>query len=136
MSEIKEILQRIIVWTKLKCRIQLSKQKEVYFSEREIWWAHLGENIGSEQNGKNDQFDRPVLIIKKFNPSLLLILPMTTSEKDGKYYVATSHNGGQRPAKVVLSQVRTISSRRLIKKQRTLPELEFREIRRRLKEML
>lgn len=136
MTDIKEVFERIIAWTKLKCRIQKDEPKEVYFNEREIWWAHLGENIGHEQNGKNDQFDRPVLVVKKFNAGLLLILPMSTTEKEGKYYFATAHEEGQKLAKVVLSQLRTISARRLIKKQRTLPIEEFEEVRKRLREML
>ncbi|MEY4723512.1 MAG: hypothetical protein RLZZ324_1025 [Candidatus Parcubacteria bacterium] len=136
MEEMREILLRIINWTKLKCRIQQGDSQEVYFSEREIWWAHLGENIGHEQNGKNDQFDRPVLVVKKFNAGLLLSLPLSTTGKEGKYYVPTAHTEGQKAAKVVLSQLRTISAKRLIKKQRMLPESEFAEVRRRLKDML
>jgi mRNA interferase MazF len=136
MDELRAMLERIIAWTKIKCRLQAAKPEAVYFKEREIWWAHLGENIGQEQNGKNDEFDRPVLVVKKFNAYLLLILPLTTKDKEGMYYMATSHEDGQKPAKVVLSQVRTISAKRLIKKQRTLPESEFEEVRRRLKEMI
>ena len=33
-----------------------------YFNNREIWFLNLGENIGFEQNGKGDEFLRPVLV--------------------------------------------------------------------------
>lgn len=136
MNELKAALERIIAWTKLKCRLQASGSAVVYFRERQIWWAHLGENLGQEQSGKNSIFDRPVLIVKKFNNNLLLILPLSTTEKVGKYYLPTSHGMEQRSAVIILSQLRTISSKRLIRKQRTLPEDEFALVRQRLKEML
>jgi hypothetical protein len=35
-------------------------KKFFYFREKEIWWACLGANIGFEQNGKNENFERPI----------------------------------------------------------------------------
>lgn len=137
MPTIKEILDLIISWSKLKCRIEKDPQEEVpYFKKREIWWVHLGQNIGSEQHGKNEQFNRPVLILKKFNSKTVLILPLTTTEKEGQYYYPTSHEANQKQAKIILSQLRTISTKRLIKKQRTLPKSEFEEVRGKLKSMI
>ena len=31
-----------------------------YFYEREVWWAVVGQNIGSEEDGKGKNFARPV----------------------------------------------------------------------------
>jgi len=28
----------------------------IYFKEREIWWCHLGANVGQEQDGKGVRF--------------------------------------------------------------------------------
>lgn len=136
MDELKAALERIIAWTRLKCRLQITEPKHTYFNEREIWWAHLGENIGSEQNGKNEQFDRPVLIVKKFNAAMLWILPITTTNKERPYYFTVAHEDGQRQVKIILSQIRTISAKRLIRKQRMLPEVEFEEVLLQLKAML
>jgi len=136
MDEINIIIAKILNWTKLKCRIHINAPKAIFFDEREIWWAHLGQNVGSEQNGANEKFDRPVLIIKKFSKDILWILPMTTTGKEGPYYFPTSFSGDQKQSKVLLSQIRTISSLRLIKKQRTLPGSEFEEIKKRIRKML
>jgi mRNA-degrading endonuclease toxin of MazEF toxin-antitoxin module len=136
MDDIRTIIGRIIEWTRIKCSIHTTAPKEIFFDEREIWWAHLGQNVGSEINGKNQQFDRPVLIFKKFNKDMLWVLPMTTTEKDSKFYFATEYKEGQKQSKVVLSQIRTISSLRLIKKQRTLPEKEFKIVHEKLLELL
>jgi mRNA interferase MazF len=39
----------------------------LFFHEREIWFCHLGANIGFEQDGKGKLFGRPVIIFRKFN---------------------------------------------------------------------
>ncbi len=75
----KENLIKFIEWTKLKIRIQISEEEPVYFREKEIWWASLGVNIGYEQDGKNRNFERPVLVLKKFNKNILLALNSKTS---------------------------------------------------------
>jgi mRNA interferase MazF len=36
------------------------------FQEREIWWCSVGVNIGHEMDGKNQFYNRPVLIVRKF----------------------------------------------------------------------
>ncbi len=41
--------------------------KHFYFHEREVWWCGIGINIGVEIDGKNSDFERPVLVVKKFN---------------------------------------------------------------------
>lgn len=60
------------------------KQKDTIhlFNEREIWWCSIGENIGFEGDGKNDMFERPVLILKKYNAEVFFGAPLTTSTKE------------------------------------------------------
>src|SRR3972149_11433241 len=48
------------------------------FQEREIWWCSLGCNIGYEQDGKHELFERPVLIVRKFNADLFWGLPLSS----------------------------------------------------------
>lgn len=127
------IIELFVSWTKLKFRIH-SQQKRIFFKEREIWWASLGMNVGYEQNGKHETFERPVLVIKKFNNDLLWILPMTRKKKEGIYYVETMYK--ERYSYIILSQLRTISAKRLLRKVRTLPEKEFKQIRRKIKKFL
>ncbi len=52
-------------WNNQKKVIQQLNNQGILFSEREVWWCALGENIGDEENGKNELFERPVLIIRK-----------------------------------------------------------------------
>ncbi|MEK9183120.1 MAG: hypothetical protein AAB849_01275 [Patescibacteria group bacterium] len=59
MEIIKEVALKFIEWTKIKIRIHIS-ERVIYFREGEIWWASLGINIGHEQDGKNQNFERPI----------------------------------------------------------------------------
>jgi len=129
-----EYLMLFIEWTKLKIRIHSAPEKERFFYEREIWWASLGANIGFEQDGKNSKFERPVLIVKKFGKETLWILPLTTKCKTGRYYYQFEYKGKRQS--MILSQLRLISSKRLLRKIRTLPADDFEKIRDKLKSFL
>ncbi len=42
---------------------KIHRQKgEVFVKVREVWFAHLGVNVGNEEDGKGKSFQRPVLI--------------------------------------------------------------------------
>jgi len=128
-------IYNFIEWTKLKIRLHLKPiNKSLYFKEREIWWASLGINIGFETDGKNEKFERPVLIIKVFNGEVIWILPLTSKEKIGKYYYPFKFAG--RKSTAILSQLRLISSKRLLRKIGKLPENDFKPILQRVKNLL
>jgi mRNA interferase MazF len=129
-----DYLQLFIAWTKLKIRLHISPLRELFFHEREIWWASLGVNIGYEQDGKNETFERPILVVKKFNRHILWALPLTSKEKIGKYYYQIEYGGEK--STIILSQLRLISSKRLIRKIRKLPSGEFKKIKDILKSFL
>ncbi len=128
----KEI-EEFIDWTKIKIRLNL-KTDLVYFYEREIWWASLGFNIGYEQDGKNEKFERPILILKKFNKNILWALPMTSQNKTGGFYYQFETEDNK--YSVILSQLRLISSKRLLRKIKVLSNVDFEKIRKYIKDFL
>jgi len=129
-----EILIWLAQWTKLKYKLQIRNDAPLYFNKREIWWASLGANIGFEQNGKNENFERPVIILKAFNEHLLWALPLTSQVKEGKYYYKFIYEG--KPSVVIISQFRAISSKRLLRKMGMVSKDAFGEIKKRVKELL
>lgn len=112
-------------WSELKKEIHFTRQAP-FFKEREIWWTSIGYNIGDEQNGKNDLFERPVLILRKFNNIIFLGLPLTSRVKEGIYYHQTICN--EKPASIILSQARLLDGQRLLRKMDIIPENELLEI--------
>ena len=85
-----------------------------YVKEREVWWCAVGINIGVEADGKHSDFERPVLVVRKFSKDAVLIVPVTTKVKKNPYHFSYVHNG--RGFALVISQVRLISTKRLLRK--------------------
>ncbi len=42
----------------------------------------IGKNVGREQNGSGRDFERPVLIIKKWNNEMVWGVPLSTKQKN------------------------------------------------------
>lgn len=119
MSTHKKDFQR---WHSLKRKI--NEQYGIpYYYEREIWFCSLGANIGHEQDGKHELFERPVIIIRKFNKHLFLGVPLSSRIKTGKYYECLQYRGIQYT--VLTSQIRILSSKRLTRKIRTVTKKEI-----------
>jgi mRNA interferase MazF len=100
-----------------------ARDKKVFAHPREIWWCSLGLNIGAETDGKNDNFERPVIILKVYNKETMLVLPITSKERDDPFHhkIETSEKTGW----VKLTQPRVISTKRLVRKVAMLPEADF-----------
>jgi mRNA interferase MazF len=115
-----EIAQSFVDWTKKKIRHHSDrKSKNFYFREKEIWWAALGQNIGYEANGKHELFERPVLILKKYSGGMCFVLPCTTKIKTPNPWYQYSLVIDGTPSAVNLSQGRSISTKRLLRKIET-----------------
>jgi len=102
-----------------------------FYHDREVWWCTLGLNIGFEQDGKGEDFSRPILVIKGFSREVLLCIPLTTRLKEGKYYHDIILNDKIK-RKVILSQVRLIDSRRLEEKICTIDKTQFNSIKQKI----
>ncbi len=100
-------------WNSLKKNIN-SKSLSPDFSEGDIWWVNIGINVGYEIDGKNEHFERPVLVVKKHNKETFLATVLTSKEKKNKWYIKIEQ--GEKVFIINTSQLRTISSKRLIRK--------------------
>ncbi len=100
-------------WSKIKTDLESSNGK-VIFHESEIWWSSLGLNLGHEEDGKNNNFERPILVLKKFNKDLFIGIPLSTKIKESIFYI--NLQGKDFKYSVLLSQARVFSSKRLIRK--------------------
>lgn len=94
------------------------------FYQREVWWCIVGTNVGVEIDGKHELFLRPVVIARKFNKDMALIIPITTQDKSNKYYLLVSGDDGKK-YNTCLSQIKSISSKRLFRKIGTIKEEDY-----------
>lgn len=109
--------------------------KHPFFHEREVWWCALGVNIGFEQDGTGENFDRPVLVVKKFNQESCFAVALTGRKREGKFHQYLGMVGEQE-ASAVLSQVRLIDAKRFIRKIGTLDEKMSLLLKRRMRKVL
>lgn len=121
-------------WNRIKQDINYKVPGEVHIKEGEIWWCSIGINIGNEIDGKNNLFERPVLILKRFPNNSCLIVPLSTTDKEHQFVIPFEVNN--KISKAVISQIRTISSKRLIRRMHKLPDNKFEVIRNFVKAML
>ena len=120
------IVKRFLEWIKLKEKLHTIEKGPPLVSERDLWWVSLGENVGSEMNGKSKLFSRPGLIIKKLSRGFYLVAPTTSQEKKGTWYVPIRQEG--KNMFVCLHQVRTIDYRRLSNRLGIADEEDFRKV--------
>ena len=113
-------------WSELKTIINDKKGTRT-FNEREIWWASLGVNVGYELDGKNQSFDRPILIIKKTSHHTFIGLPLTSQLR--KHPTRIEFNFNQRPQVAILEQIRLFDAKRLNNIMGQLSDEEFNRIR-------
>jgi mRNA interferase MazF len=102
---------------------QLETRNLLYCNTREIWWCSLGINVGAETCGKNDLFERPVLVLRVYNKRSILIAPLTSKPRNDQFHVKVSYEN--REGWVILSHARTISPKRFQRKFARIDEKQY-----------
>ncbi|MBN2094093.1 MAG: type II toxin-antitoxin system PemK/MazF family toxin [Candidatus Zambryskibacteria bacterium] len=121
-------------WHKEKNYLHEEKVRP-FFHEKEIWFTSLGLNIGFEQDGRGENFLRPIIIVKKFNNEVLWGIPLTKNKKKGRHYFSLKFDD-DKESTAILSQIRLIDSKRLQYKIGEVKNKDFLEIKRKLTQFL
>ena len=121
-------------WNNQKKNIDF-KTENILPKKKEIWWLSVGLNVGVEEDGKNKDFERPVLVIKAFNRQCFLGIPITSSDKKNKkYYFPIKYK--QENYYLILSQIRLFSTKRLSRKIYDIKTEEFMKVKEDLKKVI
>ncbi|MBU1252196.1 MAG: type II toxin-antitoxin system PemK/MazF family toxin [Nanoarchaeota archaeon] len=123
------------IWMPVKSEINNNELGPRGFKEREIWICNVGENIGFEEDGKGNDFTRPVLILKVFNRRFCYVIPLSKTEKRGKYYYEFNGNTGETSV-ALLSQLKAIDSVRLRDKVGFASKEDFEKIKKQMSELI
>ena len=110
-------------------------EKRPFFHEQEIWFCHLGANIGFEQDGSGEDFQRPVVIIRKFNSEVCWVIPLSKTNKRNKYYFPFQFDD-KITSVAILSQIRLLDARRLSRRIGTMKENDFKQLINKIKALL
>jgi len=111
-----------------------NSNKNIFFKERDIFWASIGINIGFEQDGKGKISSRPLLILKKYNKNLFFGIPLSTKIKEGSFFY--TFNFHRKSSNALLVQGRTYDSKRLENKMGMIGKNDFNQIKAKLRSLL
>ena len=119
-------IKRFLEWIGFKEKLHLKDCKPPYVNEGDIWWASVGVNVGSEIDGKSELFSRPVIVLKKLSHGFYFVIPTTTKQRVGSWYVGFRQSG--REMWGCLHQARGIDYRRLFSKLGELDDTDYQKI--------
>lgn len=114
IGKIKKMKKDFQKWHTKKTIIS-EVEKRPFFHEKEIWFCCVGANVGFEQDGIGEDFQRPVVIIRKFNNEIFWAIPLSKTEKRNRYYFEFPFNDTIASV-AILSQIRLIDAQRLSRK--------------------
>ena len=120
-------------WNKIKKETHETPFRD-FIHTREVWWCSLGANIGFEQDGKHDSFERPILVLKKFSKDTVLAIPLTTHTKKSPYHIVFIHQDQEYSA--IISQIRLVSTKRLKRKMYKMDTTIFERVREAVRAMV
>ena len=120
------MIKRFLEWIGLKEKLHNTESDPPLVKERDLWWVSIGENVGSEMNGKSSLFSRPAVVLKKLSRGFFLVAPTTSVKHEGTWYVMMRQEG--KMMFVCLHQTRTIDYRRLSTRMGVVDEEDFRKI--------
>lgn len=121
---IKQYIKQFDDWNIEKKKINKREKFPEFVLSRELWWCQIGVNVGSEQDGKGENFERPVVIIKQLSDRTFLIVPTTSKNKDNKNHVKVTTLDGKFSYALV-DQVRVIDIKRINRKIGTISVASF-----------
>ena len=113
-------------WNEIKKSLD-TKECKINFKERDIYWGSIGENIGFEQNGKGQDFSRPILVVKKLNKQLFFGVPLSTTLRNGSYYYNFNFMDKQ-DSSALLVQAKVYDIKRIDKKLRMINKDDFQSL--------
>jgi mRNA-degrading endonuclease toxin of MazEF toxin-antitoxin module len=121
-------------WNEKKKGIHHGGVNKLYH-EREVWWCTLGVNVGFEQDGSGEEHRRPALILKGLSRETCLAVPLTTAESAHPLRPPVGVVSGK-AAGALLSQIRVIDTKRLVRKIGYLDKDFFENIRKAVRGLL
>jgi mRNA interferase MazF len=106
------------------------KENQVGFKEREIFWARIGQNIGAEEYGKGNEFQRPVLILRKLTSNIFIGIPLTSTLKNNDYFHSFEYTTkkGKISSTAMILQLKTFDKKRLMTRIGMLNKEDFEKV--------
>ena len=94
----------------------------------------MGLNIKTESCGKGEDYQRPVLVLRKLSAESFVGVPLSSKKKEGTWFCEITVHEEKRYA--LLYQIRMFSTNRFQRRLATLDDTDFRKVKEKLKALL
>lgn len=124
-------------WNEIKKTVQ-NDEKMRLFKQRDIFFISMGQNVGYEQNGKGENFVRPIVILKKITNHMFIGIPLSSQIKDGDWFYQFEFGIKDKVSKniAIIPQLKMYSSKRLLNKIGVISSDNFKELKEKIKDFL
>lgn len=119
-------------WNILKQKIDGNNNLNFHVKQRQIWNCYMWINVWFEEDGKWEEFNRPILVLKKVW-IMYLCLALTIHGKNNDFYYKLPEDISRKNSYLILSQPKLFDIKRFHYKIWTVPKDKFLEIQKKLK---
>ena len=132
---VHDVSKDFLAWNNLKQALHNSMEPRPFYHEMDIWWCHIGLNVGFENDGKGINYLRPVLVLKGISLQMFIGIPITTKVRHAGHRAdVILADGVARQA--VVSQIKSFDSKRLWKKMAMVDKDNFEKIKQKAIDMI
>ncbi len=110
------------------------RDEKFLFKTGDIWWCSVGLNVRSESCGKGQDFQRPVLVLKKLSGDSFIGIPLSTQKKEGSWFCEISIDNEPRYA--LLYQIRMFHTSRFQRRLAALDDADIARVKEKLEALL
>ena len=114
-EEIKntKYIKDFAAWHEIKSATDARNTSRILIRIGAVWLIRLGVNVGSELDGKGNEFLRPVIVIRKINDQRFFGIPVSSKVTEDYFRQKFILLGEQRDA--VLSDIRAFDKKRCMR---------------------
>ena len=124
-------------WNEVKKVVQ-NDEKIRLFKQRDIFFINMGQNVGFEQNGKGENFVRPIIILKRITNQMFLGIPLSSQLKKGDWFFEFEFDTKDDVSRniAIIPQIKMFSSRRLLNKIGVMKIEDFEKMKDKIKKFI
>lgn len=124
-------------WNEVKKKLHTTTVRRS-FKNRDIFYMKMGQNVGFEQNGKGNEFIRPVIILKKITNDMFIGVPLSTQLKNGSWFYKFSFNKNGKVSNniAIIPQIKMYSTKRLLNRIGKINIENFNELKEKIKDFI
>lgn len=112
-----------------------SSSKKYFHKPGEVWFCSIGINLGVEYCGKNQHYERPILILKKIGRRIICIPLTSRKPPNSNFYIDLSYRikGKAIESYALIYEVKTIDAVRLQRRLKRISDKKLNHVKEKIR---